>query len=264
MSPALTGRRVLVPRMRPDDPIVAAVRATGADVLPTALVTHPVVEPATGLDEALTALGEGAHSWLAVTSATTVQVLVGRARHLGSTLAALVGNTPVAAVGPATATAVEQAGVPVALMPPGPESSAAALAAVWPPAPHGGIVLLPRSVLAAPTLATGLRERGWLVDDVVAYRTLPASEPDPAVARALAADQIDAVVLTSGSTVAAFVDLYGPPTPKVRLCAIGGSTAAAAAAAGLTVHAVATEQTPTGLAAAVVDALARDETEQQR
>jgi uroporphyrinogen-III synthase len=250
-----TGPRVIVPRTRPDDPIVAAVRDAGAEAVPTALVTTAVVDPPDELDRSLRALAEGAHAWLAVTSATTVDVLVDRARALGTTLAALVGTTPVAAVGPATAAALDEAGVTVSLVPPGPTSSAAELVGVWPVAPRGGIVLLPRSAIAAPTLATGLRERGWLVDDVVAYRTVTARTADPAVAADLAAGRIDAVLLTSGSTATALMDLYGP-APGVAVVAIGPSTADMAARVGLTVHAVAPEQTPSGLVTALGNALA--------
>jgi uroporphyrinogen-III synthase len=218
-------------------------------------VTTAVVDPPDELDRSLRALAEGAHSWLAVTSATTVEVLLGRAEALGTTLARLVGATPVAAVGPATAAALNDAGLDVALVPPGPTSSAANLAAAWPVSPRGGIVLLPRSAIAAPTLATGLRERGWLVDDVVAYSTTTARLADPAVAADLAAGRVDAVLLTSGSTARALVDLYGP-VPGVAVVAIGPSTAEAAARAGLTVNAVAPEQTPAGLVTALDRALA--------
>ncbi|PFG40030.1 uroporphyrinogen-III synthase [Georgenia soli] len=255
-----SGPRVLVPRTRSDDTVVTALREAGYSPVPTALVTSAPVDPPDELDRALHALGEGAHSWLAVTSATTVRVLLSRAAALGTTLPALVGNTPVAAVGPATAAALNAAGVDVALVPDGTVSSAAALVESWPAAPRGGIVLLPRSEIAAPTLATGLRERGWLVDDVVAYRTVTARPADPAVAADLAAGRIDAVLLTSGSTATALVELYGPLpdqlVPGPRLVAIGSSTAEVAARVGLTVHAVAAEQTPSGLVAALGHALA--------
>ncbi|MFH5821600.1 uroporphyrinogen-III synthase [Georgenia sp. AZ-5] len=245
----LRGHRVLVPRTRPGDPIAAAVRAAGAEPVPTALVRHAVADPAE-LDAALRRLAAGAYAWLAVTSATTVEVLADRAARLGTTLGGLTRGVPVAAVGPATARALDEAGVAVALTPPG-ESSAATLAAAW-PAGHGR-VLFPRSEIAGPTLATALRERGWDVDDVVAYRTMPAEKPDPAVAADLAAGRIDLVLLTSGSTARALAGLYG--APAARVCAIGAATASAAAAAGLPVHAVAEEQTPAGLVAAAARAL---------
>jgi uroporphyrinogen-III synthase len=252
--------RVLVPRTRSDDTVLVALREAGYSPVPTTLVTSEPVDPPDELDRALQALAEGAHSWLAVTSATTVRVLRGRAEALGTTLPALVGDTPVAAVGPATATALNDAGVEVALVPDGRISSAAALVESWPEAPRGGIVLLPRSAIAAPTLAAGLRERGWLVDDVVAYSTVTARPAEPAVAADLAAGRIDAVLLTSGSTASALVELYGPVrdhlVPGPSVVAIGSSTAEVAVRVGLTVHAVAAEQTPSGLVTALGQALA--------
>lgn len=254
---SLAGCRVVLPRPDPADPFVRAVAGAGADVVPTALTRTVETGPA-DLDTALCALARGAHSWLAVTSATTVTVLAGRARHLGTTLADVVGTARVAAVGPATADALREAGVPVALTPPGPEHSAASLVAAWPPASRRELVLVPRSALAAPTLVTGLRERGWVVDDVVAYTTMPVDRPDPVVGAALGAPGRRAVALTSGSTARALVELYGRPAPEVRICTLGRPTAAVAAELGLPVHAVAAEQTPAGLLAALTSALRQE------
>lgn len=258
-APALTGRRILVPRTQPEDAILAAVQAAGADAVGTELVRTTAVDPPTGLDAALARLGTE-YAWLAVTSAATVEVLLARAAALGSTLPALVGSARVAAVGPGTARALESAGVTVDLVPSG-ESGARTLVAVWPAAPDPGTadpraaaVLLPRSEIAAPTLAAGLREAGWRVADVVAYRTRTAPRPDPAVAADLAAGRIDAVLLTSGSTARALVTLYGARV-AARICAIGAATAQAASEVGLRVHAIADEQTPHGLVAAAVRAL---------
>ncbi|WP_448073794.1 uroporphyrinogen-III synthase [Georgenia yuyongxinii] len=257
----LRGAHVLVPRADGGDPLAAAVRAAGGVAVPTRLVRSAVVDPPDALDQALRALGEGAHAWLAVTSATTVEVLAGRAARLGTTLAALTERVRVAAVGPATAAALRAAGVHVDLVPSG-QSSAAALLEVWPEAAERALVLLPHSEIAAPTLATGLRERGWLVDDVVAYRTLPVREPDPAVAAELAAGRIAVVLLTSGSTARALVALYG--VPPARVCVIGASTARAAGEAGLTVHAVADAQTPGGLVAAATPLVAEMSSSRRR
>lgn len=255
-APDLSGRRVLVPRTDAQDQILMAVRAAGGEPVGVELIRARTVEPTTDLDRALLALPEGAHSWLAVTSATTVDVIAERAERLGTTLADLVDGVRVAAVGPATARALQRRGVHVDLTPAGPTSSAATLVAAWPRATGRGAVLLPRSEIAAATLATGLRERGWLVDDVVAYRTETVPEPDGAVARDLAAGTIDAVLLTSGSTARALVALYGVPPSPVRVCVIGAATARAAGEAGLPVHAVAARQTPAGLVAAAASALA--------
>ncbi|MHB1065340.1 MAG: uroporphyrinogen-III synthase [Georgenia sp.] len=246
----LARRRILVPRPRPGDAIVAAVHAAGGEAVPTELVRSAVVEPTTELDAALRRLPT-CYAWLAVTSPTTVEILLDRAAALDTTLPSLIGAARVAAVGPGTARTLTAAGVGVDLVPTG-ESSAAALVAAW-PRPTAGAVLFPRSEIAAPTLADGLRALGLRVDDIVAYRTRTAPSPDEAVAPDLAGGRIDAVLLTSPSTARALVSLYG--VPPARICAIGAATAQAATEAGLRVHAVAAEQTPAGLVAAAARAL---------
>lgn len=252
MGPSpLRGVRVLVPRPEPD-PVADAVRAAGGTPLGTELVRTTATDPAE-LDAGLRDLAAGELDWLAVTSARTVAVLAARAHRLDAPLTRLTGPAYVAAVGPATARAMEEEGVAVDLCPTG-TSSATDLLTLWPAPPPGGSVLLPRSAIAAPTLAHGLQDRGWRVRDIVAYRTETAPVPDPAVVDALADGAVDVVLLTSGSTAVALVELYGHPGAPV--CAIGASTARTATRLGLTVAAVAREQSPAGLVAAAVTAVA--------
>ncbi len=246
---SLTGRTLLLPRTDAADRLARAAEEAGARTVTAELIRHETVAPTDELDAALRTAGTV--DWLALTSATTVAVLAERAAALGTTLAELVAGSSVAVVGAATGAALAAHGVTADLVPPE-RSSATDLLAVW---PEGrGTVLLPRSEIAAPTLAAGLRERGWQVRDVVAYRTLPATEPDPGVVELLAGGGVDVVVLTSGSTAHAFADLYGTTVPA-RFCAIGSSTAQATRRVGLPIHAVADHQTTEGLLAAAARAL---------
>ncbi|GEA86983.1 uroporphyrinogen-III synthase [Cellulomonas cellasea] len=276
----LTGSRVLVPRADDGaDPLVIALTAAGAEPVPVALIQTVPPEDPTDLDDLLLALGSGWYTWLAITSAAAVPVLVDRAEEVGTPLAELVRGTRVAAVGPATARALRAEGVEVDLVPSG-ASSAATLLAVWPAlpsaaadapaadAPDGGSsdphaaehdpgrVLVPHADLAAPTLTTGLRARGWEVDDVVAYRTVRGPDPDPVVHEDWTAGRIDAVLLTSGSTARNLLDLLGAPPAGTLVCCIGPSTAAEAARVGLHVDAVAEQQTPAGLVTSLAGVLA--------
>ena len=125
-------------------------------------------------------------------------------------------------------------------------------------------VLVPRGNLAAPTLATGLRARGWSVDEIVAYRTVPGPAPDDVTRADWTEGRIGAVVLTSGSSARNLVELLGPPPHGTLVVCLGPSTADVAARIGLDVATVATEQTPTGLVAALVDALAATHPPRQR
>lgn len=261
----LAGWRVLVPRPAAGvSPAAVALAAAGAEAVVVPLVETVPPEDPTPVDDVLLALGAGWYGWLVVTSQAAVPVLEQRAGHAGRTLAAIVADAGVhvAAVGPGTARALREAGVPPALVPTG-ESTARALVATWPalPSSQDGTtgpaqrVLFPRGDLAAPTLADGLRARGWQVDDVVAYRTVPAAPPSPDVRAAWADGSIGAALLTSASTVRELVAQLGAPPAGTALVAIGPTTAAEVERLGLPLAGVAREQTMASLVAALASAV---------
>jgi len=127
--------------------------------------------------------------------------------------------------------------------------------------------LVPSSSIARPELARGLRSAGATVEVVTAYRTVPVAPATLVeVARLLHAGTLDAITLTSPSTVAGFLDglarvgvapgelAWLPRRPA--LCCIGPTTATALRDCGLPVDAVADEQTDKGLVTALVRCLA--------
>ncbi|WP_426593641.1 uroporphyrinogen-III synthase [Cellulomonas sp. McL0617] len=241
----LTGWRVLVPRPTAGrSPAVVALAAAGAEAVVVPLIETVPPEDPTPLADALLALEAGWYEWLVVSSAAAVPILVEHGLQ--------AQGAKVAAVGPGTARALRDADVRVDLVPLS-ESTARALVAQF-PAPGGtGRILFPRGDLAAPTLADGLRARGWQVDDVVAYRTVSAEAPSAEVREAWVDGTIRGALLTSASTVRELNTQLGPPPTSTLLVGIGPTTAAEAARLGLPLAGVATEQTMTGL----VDALAR-------
>ncbi|RHA43752.1 uroporphyrinogen-III synthase [Cellulomonas rhizosphaerae] len=252
MTGALTGWRVLVPRpVAGVSPAVVALAAAGATAEVVPLIETVPPADSSQLDDVLLALGAGWYRWLVLTSAAAVPVLAARADAAGRTLADLTREVSVAAVGPGTARALRDAGIEVDLTPPTP-STAQSLVAAW-PAPRGDRtrVLFPRGDLAAPTLADGLRTRGWQVDDVVAYRTVPASPPPDDVRAAWTDGAIGAALLTSASTVRELVAQLGAPPSGTLLVAIGPTTAAEVHKLGLPLAATATTQTMTGLVEAL-------------
>ena len=261
MTAPLTGWRVLVPRpVAGTSPAVVALAAAGASAEVVPLIATVPPEDLGPLDDVLLALGAGWYRWLVLTSAAAVPVLVERAERAGRTLAELVAGvteagTSVAAVGPGTARALRDAGVDVDLTPPTP-STAQSLVAAWPAPPsERPRILFPRGDLAAPTLADGLRARGWQVDDVVAYRTVPADPPPAEVRDAWADGRIGAALLTSASTVRELVSQLGAPPSGTLLVAIGPTTAAEVQRLGLPLAAAATTQTMTGLVEALTAAV---------
>jgi uroporphyrinogen-III synthase len=107
--------------------------------------------------------------------------------------------------------------------------------------------------VARDVLPAELRARGWDVEVVEAYRTVPV--PISAETRAAAA-RADAITFTSSSTVTMFLEAAGrDAVPPVVAC-IGPVTAETARRHGLTVAVEAEVHTVDGLVRALVDALA--------
>ena len=164
--------------------------------------------------------------WVVFTSQNAVDRLMATVRD-----ARALAGVAVAAVGPATADALRLAGVEPDLVPA--EHSARGLVEEF--AEGRGRVLFPCANLALDTVPSGLEDKGWTVERVEAYRTVPAAAPDPALLDRVAA--ADAIAFAATSSVLAFAALSGPdgspvPVPPHVVC-IGPTTAAAARAAGM-------------------------------
>lgn len=231
----LAGVQVLLPRE--DGPLADGIRAAGAEVTCCPL-QEPVALPWPG--------GAAPEAdWVVVTSARAVHVL----REQG---VALPAGARVAAVGGATARALEEAGVVVDLVPEGPSSGATLVEAF----PEGsGRVWLPVSALAARTVEDGLRAKGWSVEraDVYTMRAVPA--PD-AVRAAWDAGQFDVVVVTSGSAGAAVTASLGW-RDDCRVVAFGQPSGRWLRGHGITPAATAATQDAAGVVAAISKALAK-------
>ncbi|MGI8777840.1 MAG: uroporphyrinogen-III C-methyltransferase [Acidimicrobiales bacterium] len=229
----LFGRRVVVTRARAQSSgLVDALRRAGADVV--SLPSIEIAAPADGGEAvAAAAVRVRDYDWVAFTSANAVQALFA---HLADARA--LGETQVAAVGTATATALASHGVVADLV--AGRAVAEALAEAFPAASRcpAGRVLLPQAAAAAPALADGLAAKEWLVDVVEAYRTLATAPDAEALAAAATAD---AIAFTSASTVDNYLDAAElPAVPPVVAC-IGPVTAERARQRGVTVSAVAAE-----------------------
>ena len=96
-------------------------------------------------------------------------------------------------------------------------------------------VLLPRADIATETLAEGLRERGWEIEDVTAYRTVRAAPPPAHTREMIKTGGFDAVCFTSSSTVRNLVGIAGKPHARTIVACIGPKTAETAAEFGLRV-----------------------------
>ena len=124
----------------------------------------------------------------------------------------------------------------------------------------GRRVLLARADIARADLAEILRARGASVDEVVAYRTLPA-EPEPGALSAALSGRIDVATFTSASTVRTVAALLGGRSPASALggalvACIGPITVRAAEEVGLRADVVASSYTLAGLVEAIEKAVA--------
>ena len=233
----LLGRVIVVTRAKHQAvELIALLRAAGASTLHYPAIAIKSPADAGPLDMALKQAKS--YDWLLVTSANTVVALSERLTELALPPNALEGPR-VAAVGPATARAVqEQLGLAVDAMPVDEDYDASRLAAVL-----GSLserrVLLPQSALAPADLADALRSQGAIVEAVTAYVTVIGAGGDD-VPAALINRSVDAVTFTSASTVDFTLqrlrDDAGMPAKvldKTLLACIGQATALALQAHGL-------------------------------
>jgi len=247
----LTGVSVLVPRTRHQaGELSERLRALGAEPVeaPT-IVLAPTREPQR-LRGCLTAMAEGRWEWVAFTSTNGVDAAWLAVTEMGGD-ARMFARTRVAAVGPGTAAALMERGLRPDLVPR--RSTTEALAAELVTTGGPSSALLPRADIATPTLPLALRDAGWTVEEVEAYRTLPAKELPPEVRRRLEEGDIDVLAFASSSTVRAFIDLFGSPLPsRTRIASIGPVTSETCRELGLEVAAQADPHDLDGLVQAVL------------
>ena len=117
----------------------------------------------------------------------------------------------------------------------------------------GKQVLVPRAEDGRDDAIAILREAGVIVDDIVAYRTVPVPADDPAIARGceVLRGGAELCVVFAPSQVAALDALVGVRGTPAMFVAIGETTAEALRAAGAGRIAVAATPTPEGIANAV-------------
>jgi uroporphyrinogen III methyltransferase/synthase len=262
-SKPLFGWKVLVPRTKDQaGPLSDRLASYGA--VPVEVPTIAVEPPRTpqAVDRAIRGLVQGRYAWVALTSVNAVKAIREKIEELGLDARALAG-VKIACVGDQTAAAVEAWGLRPDLVPSG-EQSSEGLLADWPEydATYDALdrVLLPRADIATETLAAGLLERGWQIDDVTAYRTVRAAPPPAETREAIKAGGFDAVVFTSSSTVRNLVGIAGKPHASSIIAVIGPQTAKAAAELGLRVDVTAPSPSATVLADALA-AFGRDRRE---
>jgi uroporphyrinogen III methyltransferase/synthase len=254
-SRALYGWTVLVPRTK-DQAGEMSERLTSYGALPVEVPTIAVEPPRSPaqMERAVKGLVDGRFQWVVFTSTNAVRAVWEKFGEFGLDARAFSG-VKIACVGESTADRVRAFGISPELVPAG-EQSSLGLLDDFPP--YDSIfdpvnrVLLPRADIATETLAEGLRERGWEIEDVTAYRTVRAAPPPAATREMIKTGGFDAVCFTSSSTVRNLVGIAGKPHARTIIACIGPKTAETAAEFGLRVDV----QPDTAAIGPLVDALA--------
>lgn len=243
--------RVLVTRAANQAaPLADALRAVGLEpvVVPAIAVeldarSRSANAPAPTLD---------ANGWVVVTSANGAHAILAASGPRSQR----DGGPRFAAVGAATASVLQRAGMSVDFQPS--VANAGALAEELPVQP-GEAVLLVRGDAAGGSLPERLRERGARVTDTVGYRTTEAPPRSRALLRqAFDAGRPAAIVLASGSAARGLVALGRVEridVTSVPAVCIGPETAREATANGFHVAAMAPRRDIASLAAATAAAV---------
>ncbi|MFP5320368.1 MAG: uroporphyrinogen-III C-methyltransferase [Acidimicrobiia bacterium] len=237
----LFGRTVVVTRARAQaSELLDRLRELGDDTVEVPAIR--IDDPSDGgaaLRGAAARLGT--YDWVVLTSPNGARRLLAELRD-----ARAFGTAAVAAIGPGTADALREGNVEPDLVPE--RFVAEGLLDAFPDPPAaGGRVLIARAAEARDVLPETLRDRGWEVEVVEAYRTVQGRPTDDELAAVAAAD---VVTFTSSSTVRNFLAVCDT-VPPVVAC-IGPITAETAREHGLTVDVEADVHTIDGLVDALV------------
>jgi uroporphyrinogen III methyltransferase/synthase len=201
-------------------------------VLPLVAFADP--EDFAPLDKAIAEIEQ--FDWIILTSAQAVRAVVKRSEDLKRSLIHSGSKLRIASVGPVTAEAARQAGLPVEYV--AETHSGAALAEELGNQLYGAKVFLPRSDRANPDLPGVLRSHGAQITEVIAYRTLRPTDVEQRNLGQIAEGTADAVLFFSPSAVQHFAALFGGEQlralqDKLAITAVGPVTANALREAGV-------------------------------
>jgi uroporphyrinogen III methyltransferase/synthase len=236
----LLGKTIIVTRTRQQaSDLVQQLEEQGAQVLeaPTIEIRPPADWDA--IDAELLGQAHPIPDWLIFTSPNAPAMTRQRLRELGRD-ARVFGHAKVAAVGQATAQAVErELGLHVDLCPPAFRAESLADALAEQNEIAGKHFLLLRADIARPVLRQRLKEAAAAqVIDLAIYETAAPPSLPPDVLEAVEKGEADWITFTSGSTVKNFLALLPDDlrrrVGKIQIASIGPITSAAIKEEGLT------------------------------
>ncbi|PYX08297.1 MAG: hypothetical protein DMG88_11200 [Acidobacteria bacterium] len=263
----LTGLRILVGRARHQaSALSAGLRSLGAEVVEIPFIEIRRPSSFKPLDAALKNVRT--YEWLILTSVNGVEALGERIKRLQLRKSHLA-HLKIAAIGPATAHAVERLGLKVHVIPK--EYVAESVVKSLRDRVKGKRVLLARAKVARDVIPRELRKLGARVDVVEAYETvIPLSSTRRLLA--LLRDpkrRPNVITFTSSSTVRNFVALLSAKSRRqerlghaalldgIKFASIGPVTSSTLREFGMTPHIEAGKYTIPGLLEAIAQAYAR-------
>lgn len=234
--------------------LTSRLEALGAKVLERPMLAFAPPESWEQFDRRLGELRQ--EDWVAFTSATAVRFTMERLASLGVPVQKLAG-AQLAAIGSATATALEAQGLTVKLLP-GQFQSEGLLNELLGRLPKGGRVWLPRAAEARELLVEGLERAGIEVTVTPVYTTIMPSEGLGEAKAAMDSGELDWIIFTSSSTVIHLIRMLsetdsGPLAEMgVKIACLGNVTAETARQLGLAVSVLPSRQDLDGLLAALL------------
>ncbi len=245
----LFGQRIVVTRTRNQAGVLSEqLRALGADVheLPTIRIEPPEDRIAFG------ELVQDAHTytWLVFTSPNGVDAFFELFFKLYHD-AREIGGVRIAAIGPATAARVRSYRLAVDLQPEVAIAEEIVATFLKESTVENEKILIVRPESARNLLATELTKMGAIVDEAIAYRTVP--ETGGTGVETFRRDGADLITFTSGSTVENFMALGLSLPPELKTASIGPITSQTMRTLGLKVDIEAKTHNIEGLTAAIRD-----------
>jgi uroporphyrinogen III methyltransferase/synthase len=251
----LFGRRIVVTRTRQQAGVLSAqLRSLGADV--TELPTIKIVPPENLMEFGELVRDSFQYDWVVFTSPNGVTAFFELFFKLYDDARAL-GSARIAAIGPGTAKRVKDFHLAVDLQPE--EAVAERLVEAF--QRHESVenlkFLLVRAANARDVLPKRLAQMGAIVDEAIAYRTVPETDDITGARTRFIDEGADLITFTSSSTVENFLAMKLPWPKEIKTASIGPITSGTMKDAGLRVDVEATQHDIDGLVEAIVGLLGR-------
>jgi uroporphyrinogen III methyltransferase/synthase len=253
----LRGKRVVVTRTRKQSSKLSReLRKLGADVLEMPTIKIIPSDEEDRREFAKMVIGAHTYEWLIFTSPNAVEFFFDVFYQVRED-AREIGGCRIAAVGPGTKAKLAEYHMGVDLMPEVHVAEELAAAFEKEVSVENTTMLWVRAKDAREVLSTRLIEAGAILDEAIAYQTVPETEDPTGAVKRFESEGADIITFTSASTVECFLDLGLEIPEGIRIASIGPITSKTVIEEGLDLAMEAKTHDIPGLIAAVLE-LARE------